>query len=329
MRIAVTGSIATDHLTHFPGRFTDQLVPEELDHVSLSFLADELHVRHGGVAANIAFGLGQLGLAPLLVAAAGADFADYGARLAGHGVDIGPVHVSATRHTARFMCTTDEAGNQIATFYAGAMSEAAVIDLRAVASAAAVDLVLIGANDPEAMIRYTKDCRAAGLPFAADPSQQLARLTAEAVQELVTGAEYLFTNEYESTLLLHKTGWSAADVLARVGVWVTTLGEKGCRIRRQGEPPAEIRAVPVARPADPTGVGDGFRAGFLAAVAWGAGPLRAAQLGCAVAAAVLRSVGSQEYRVRVDDLLAQCGDVYGPGCAEELAACLGRVGGRT
>ncbi|MFD6347399.1 PfkB family carbohydrate kinase, partial [Streptomyces roseolus] len=122
MRIAVTGSIATDHLMSFPGRFTDQLIADRLEQVSLSFLADRLDVRRGGVAANIAFGLGRLGLAPCLIGAVGADFAEYGAWLRAAGVDTDSVRISETLHTARFVCTTDEAQNQIATFYAGAMA---------------------------------------------------------------------------------------------------------------------------------------------------------------------------------------------------------------
>ncbi|MFF6809134.1 carbohydrate kinase family protein [Streptomyces sp. NPDC012403] len=325
MHIAITGSIATDHLTHFPGRFSDQLLPDKLDHVSLSFLVDDLQVHRGGVAANIAFGLGCLGLHPVLVGAVGRDFEEYGAWLHRHGVDTRSVHVSRTRHTARFLCTTDDDGNQIASFYAGAMSEAATISLGTVAErVGSLDLVLIGANAPEAMLRHTQDCRTAGLPFAADPSQQLARLRGEEIQELVTGADILFTNEYESTLLLRKTGWTPADVLARVDTWVTTLGDKGCRVQRQGEPPVEVAAVPVAEPADPTGVGDGFRAGFLAAIAWGLTPTRAAQLGCAVAANVLRAVGPQEYRLSGDELLSKCGLAYGPEAAADFGHHLPR-----
>ncbi|MFE1291415.1 carbohydrate kinase family protein [Streptomyces sp. NPDC058751] len=319
MRVAVTGSIATDHLMRFPGRFTDQLVPEELDHVSLSFLVDDLHVRRGGVAANIAFGLGCLGMRPVLVGAVGRDFEEYGDWLRRHGVDTRWTHVSQTRHTARFLCTTDDDGNQIASFYPGAMDEAATIDLGAVAERVdGLDLVVIGANAPEAMLRHTRDCRAARLPFVADPSQQLARLGGEEIEDLVVGADHLFTNEYESGLLLRKTGWTTADVLARVGTWVTTLGEKGCRVQRTDEPPVEVAAVPVAGPGDPTGVGDGFRAGFLAALAWGLTPTRAAQLGCAVAANVLRAVGPQEYRLRGEELLALCGSVYGTEAADDL-----------
>ena len=119
MRIAVTGSIATDHLMTFPGKFTDQLIADKLDRVSLSFLVDELAIRRGGVAANIAFGLGVLGLRPLLVGGVGADFEEYRRWLEAHGVSTACVRESLLKHTARFVCTTDMDGNQIGSFYAG------------------------------------------------------------------------------------------------------------------------------------------------------------------------------------------------------------------
>jgi adenosine kinase len=121
MRIAVTGSIATDHLMTFPGKFSESLVVDQLDKISLSFLVDDLEMRRGGIAANIAFGLGCLGLDPILVGAVGQDFADYRSWLQRHRVDTGSVHVSELRHTARFVCTTDTDHAQIASFYAGAM----------------------------------------------------------------------------------------------------------------------------------------------------------------------------------------------------------------
>jgi len=155
VRIAVTGSIATDHLMTFPGKFTDQLIADKLDRVSLSFLVDELAIRRGGVAANIAFGLGMLGLRPLLVGAVGADFEDYRQWLEDHGVSTAGVRESLLKHTARFVCTTDTEGNQIGSFYAGAMSEDADIKLAPLAEDhGGIDLVLIGAGDPGAMVAH-------------------------------------------------------------------------------------------------------------------------------------------------------------------------------
>ncbi|MFE3663600.1 carbohydrate kinase family protein [Streptomyces sp. NPDC059164] len=323
MRIAVTGSIATDHLMVFPGRFADQLLTDQLERVSLSFLADRLEVRRGGVGANIAFGLGRLGLRPLLVGAAGADFADYGQRLRAAGVDTSSVRISESLHTARFVCTTDDDQNQIATFYAGAMAEARLIDLGAVARAAGrIDLALVGADDPRAMLRHTSLAHDLGIAVAADPSQQLARLDGEQTRRLVDGARWLFTNEYEEALLKERTGWSEQEVLDRVGSWVVTRGATGVTITSRDGDRVDVPAVPADTVADPTGVGDAFRAGFLAGVARGLPVRRAAQLGCALATVVIESVGTQEYKLLGADLLARIDRAYGGEAARETEPLL-------
>jgi len=317
VRIAVTGSIATDHLMTFPGRFVDQLVAGKLDKLSLSFLADSLEIRRGGVAANIAFGMGCLGIGPLLVGTVGADFADYRAWLDEHGVDTSGVRESALHHTGRFICTTDADQNQLATFYPGAMTEDKDIDLRELPGP--IDLVLVGASDPEAMIGFTRQCREAGIPFAADTSQQLARADGGQVRDLLDGAAYLFSNEYEAHLTEQKTGWTAAEVTARVGVRVTTLGKDGARIDRRGEEPVLVGPVPDVDPREPTGAGDGFRAGFLAAVAWGLDLERAGQLGNMIAVQALETVGPQEYELKPGLLTERFGAAYGTQAAAELS----------
>jgi adenosine kinase len=324
VRIAVTGSIATDHLMTFPGKFTDQLIAEKLDKVSLSFLVDDLAIRRGGVAANIAFGLGVLGLRPLLVGAVGADFSEYRRWLEDHGVRTAGVRESLLRHTARFVCTTDADGNQIGSFYAGAMAEDAEIKITPLAAEhGGIDLVLIGAGDPGAMVVHTAECRQAGLKFAADPSQQLARiLDDEQVRALVDGADYLFGNEYEEALIERKSGWGSAEILARVGVRITTLGPAGARIDQQGQPPVTVPPVPDAKPADPTGSGDAFRSGFLAAVAWGLSLERAAQLGNLMAVHALESTGPQEYNLKPGPLTERFAAAYGDAAAAEVATYL-------
>ncbi|MFF6994319.1 PfkB family carbohydrate kinase [Streptomyces sp. NPDC008313] len=295
-RFVVTGSIATDHLMTFPGRIREQLIADKLDHISLSLLVDALDVRDGGAAADIAYGLALLGHRPLLVGAVGADFHDHGARLAALGVDTSAVHVSTTRHTARRLCTTDTDGGRLATFYPGATAEAAAIDLGEVLRRrGGADLVLIGADDPTAMARHTRACRALGVPFAADPGGQLARLTGPAIRELVEGADHLFTNEDAHELLLTRTGWTRDDVLRRTGVWITTLGDRGSRVERAGEPPVEVPAVPAGTVTDPAGAGGAFRAGYLASLAAGAGAERCARAGSALAARALSAVGSRTY----------------------------------
>ncbi|GAA2773729.1 carbohydrate kinase family protein [Streptomyces lavendulae] len=319
MRIAVSGSIATDHLMVFPGRFAEQLITEMVEHVSLSFLADKLEVRRGGVGANISFGLGRLGLRPVLVGAAGLDFREYGDLLREAGVDTTSVRVSETLHTARFVCTTDVDQNQIATFYAGAMAEAHLIDLAdAHHRTDGLDLVIVGADDPAAMLRHTATAHALGIPVAADPSQQLARLDSEQTRSLVDGAHLLFTNEYESALLRERTGWTEEDVLVRVGTWITTRGADGVSIIRADGLHLDIPAVPTEDVVDPTGVGDAFRAGFLSGLSWELSYERSAQLGCALATVVLESVGTQEYKLLAADLLARIGRVYGNEAVREI-----------
>jgi adenosine kinase len=324
MRIAVTGSIATDHLMTFPGRFVDQFIAEKMDRVSLSFLVDDLEIRRGGVAANIAFGLGVLGLSPLLIGAVGPDFGPYRDWLTAHGVDCTGVRESVRHHTARFVCTTDADGNQIASFYPGAMSEDAEILLAPfVGRGEGLDLALIGASDPDAMLSHTAECAQLGIPFAADPSQQLPRLDGPQVRSLVSGARYLFCNEYEEALIQRKSGWAASEVLAQVGVRVTTLGPAGARIERAGQPPLLIGPVAEANKADPTGTGDAFRAGFLAAVGWGLSLERAAQLGNLVAVSALETVGPQEYELKPADVTGRIAKAYGDEAAAEISAHYG------
>jgi adenosine kinase len=317
--LLIAGSIATDHLMSFGGKFEDSLVVEQLHKLSVSFLVDDLEIRRGGVAANMCFGLGRLGLRPVLVGCAGDDFADYRSWLERHGVDCDHVRISDTHHTARFVCTTDTTGAQFASFYPGAMSEARLVELAPiVAKVGAPSYVLIGADDPDGMLRHTEECRTRRIPFAADPSQQLARMND--VRELIDGAAYLFTNEYEKSLCEQKTGWSDEEILERVGVRVTTLGPKGVRIDRKGEPGLHVAAAPEVRKVEPTGVGDAFRAGFLSAISWGLSLERAAQTGNLLAAHALEVAGPQEYTLHRQQFVDRFAEAYGRDAADDVSA---------
>jgi adenosine kinase len=320
VNIVVTGSIATDHLMHFPGRFADHLLADQLHAISLSFLVDDLVIRRGGVGANIAYGLGVLGLRPALAGAVGPDFADYREWLEQHGVDCESVHVSETAHTARFTCTTDDEMCQIASFYAGAMAEASAVEIAPIAERlGGVDFVLIGANDPTAMLRHSQECRDRGYPFIADPSQQLTSLSREQIRELIDGAAYLFTNEYEKGLLESTSGLSADEVLDRVETRVTTLGAGGVRIDQRGAASLHVPVAQEQAKADPTGVGDAFRAGFFAATGWGLGLERSAQVGSLLAAYVLETVGTQEYEIKPETFVARLAESYGADAADDVA----------
>ena len=323
MSLLICGSIATDHLMSFSGRFKDSLVVEQLDKISVSFLVDDLEIRRGGVAPNMSFGLGRLGLRPVLVGAAGEDFTDYRSWLERHGVDCSFVHISETRHTARFVCTTDSTMAQFASFYPGAMSEARLIELLPIVErVGAPDFVLIAADDPDGMVRHTHECRQRGYPFIADPSQQLAFSEGELIRDLIDGATYLFSNEYESHMIESKTGWSPDDILARVGTQVTTLGADGVRITARGAEPIDVKAASGVVAVEPTGVGDAFRAGFLAGLEWQLGHERSAQVGCVLAAYVVETVGTQEYSFTASQFVERVRVSYGDVAADEIAAHL-------
>lgn len=323
MTIAVTGSIATDHLMRFPGRFADQLLAEHLQKVSLSFLVDDLVIHRGGVAGNMAYAMGILGGEPTLVGAVGKDFDDYRGWLTSHGVDCDSVLVSETAYTARFVCTTDDDMAQLASFYPGAMSESRNIKLADVVQRTGTpDLVIIGANDPDAMFLLTEECRSLGLAFAADPSQQLARLSGDEIRKLIDGATYLFTNDYEWDLLLQKSGWSEAEVMQQIQLRVTTLGEKGVDLVGRDGTFVHVDVVPETHKADPTGIGDAFRAGFLTGRSAGLTLERAAQLASLVATLVLEAPGPQEWSWDKDAGVTRLKDAYGEDAAKEIASAL-------
>ncbi|MFG2497879.1 PfkB family carbohydrate kinase [Streptomyces sp. NPDC048441] len=329
MPIAVTGVIAMDHLMAFPGRFPERPVAGRPHVASLAFLAERITTRRGGAAADIAFGLGRIGLAPVLVGAVGGDFADYQVWLKQHGVDIESVLVVPGERTAQYVCTTDAELNRITSYHPGASRAAYTISLRSVAArTGGLDLVMISANDPAAMHRHTEECRALGVPFAADPARQLAGMARKDVKCLIGGASWLFTDEYESTMIKESTGWTTAHVLDQVRTWVTTLGAAGVRIERAGHEPCLVPAVEsvtesVAQSVTGSvGARHALRAGLLAGIARGAPPEGAAQLGCALASFALESAGPQEYPMDVRALLTRIRVAYGHRAAAAVRPVL-------
>jgi adenosine kinase len=213
--------------------------------------------------------------------------------------------------------------NQIASFYAGAMSEARNIELKPAVDRTGADLVVISADDPAAMVRHSVEARERGYRFAADPSQQIARMSGEDLKSLVSGAELLFTNDYEKNLLESKTGWSEAEVIAQVGVRITTQGKQGVEIIGRDIDRVHVPVAKERTKVDPTGVGDGFRAGFLAGRTWGLSWERSAQVGSLLATLVLETVGTQEYEVKPLDFAERLSESYGDDAAAEVLPLLG------
>ncbi|NCV07963.1 MAG: carbohydrate kinase family protein [Actinobacteria bacterium] len=320
MKIGVAGSVGLDHLMTFSGKFTDSFVAGSLEKVSLSFLVDSLDVRRGGCAANICYGMGVLGLNPVLIAAVGKDWADYEAWLSRHGVDTSHALVSTSLYTAHFMVTTDDDLNQIASFFPGAMSEARNIELGPIMEKTGrFDMVVISPDDPQAMLHHSDVCRKEGIPFAADPSQQMARMSGEEIKLLIDGASYLFLNEYELALAMQKTGWSDREILEHVKIRVVTLGSKGAKVESAAGEFVQVGVPQEKSKTDPTGVGDSFRSGFIAGLAWGLSHERCAQLGSLIATYVIETMGTQEYRFTSTEFLDRFEGAYGAEAASQIA----------
>jgi adenosine kinase len=299
MKIVLTGSIAFDYLMTFPGYFRDHILPDHLDNISLSFLVDSMVRQRGGVAPNIAFNLALLGEKPILLGTVGEDFDVYRIWLESKGVNTSHIKIISGEFTASFFANTDLSNAQIASFYTGAMAYAADLSLYEVEKEQP-DLVVISPNDPTAMERYTVECHDMGIPYLYDPSQQIVRIKPDKLKQGVLGAKHLFVNEYEFELLQKHTGLSATDIRDHIDILVVTLGEKGASVYTDGKEVA-IEAVKPDKIADPTGVGDAFRAGFLKGLSMGLDPKTCGQMGALAATYCLEQRGTQNhFYTRVD-----------------------------
>jgi adenosine kinase len=308
MRIIVTGSIAYDYLMSFPGSFTEHLLPDHLQRVSLSFLVDSMDKRRGGCAPNIAYTLALLGERPLLMGTAGQDFDDYRRWLDGAGIDTSLVRQIEGKFTASFFCSTDNTGNQIASFYTGAMANAGELSFR---DAGGCDLTIISPNDPGAMVRYARECRELGIPYIYDPSQQVARMGGDDLKDGVVGARIVICNDYEYEILREKAGLDAAAMLQTAEAVIVTRGEKGSSIVLRDRT-IDTPAVAPAQAADPTGVGDAFRGGLMKGLAAGAPWEVCGRLGSVAATYALEHIGGSTHRYSWDQFKARYESQFGP-----------------
>ena len=309
MSIFLTGSIAYDYLMTFPGYFKDHILPEHLDSLSLSFLVDEMTKQPGGVAANIAYTLGLLCEEPKLVATAGMDFNDYRETLEDAGVDTSGVKIINGKFTASFFVNTDLSNAQIASFYAGAMADAAKISMKDL-GLTPEDVVVISPNAPDAMIKYALECQELGVPYIFDPSQQIVRLDGQRLKEGLLGAKALFANEYEFELLQKHCEMTADELLNAVDFAVITLGEQGSRVYENGQLLGDVPVVPPHQIADPTGVGDAYRGGFLKGYAHGLDLLLCAQMGALAATYCLEETGTQSHCYLTNDFVARFRTIF-------------------
>jgi adenosine kinase len=301
MSTIVTGSIAFDYLMSFPGKFTEHFLPDHMNRVSLSFLVDTMDKRRGGCAPNIAYTLALLGERPRLMGTAGQDFDDYRRWLEAAGVDTSLVTQLTDKFTASFFCSTDVDSNQIASFYTGAMANAAELSFRGVGDCR---MVIISPNDPAAMVQYAEECRTLQIPFIWDPGQQCARMSGGELAEGLHGSAIVICNDYEFELIKQKTGLDEDAIMARTGALIVTRGENGCTVRDAGGELA-VPAVPPRSIVDPTGVGDAFRGGLLKGLATGTSLEVACRLGSVAATYALEHLGGQSHAYTWDEFTAR------------------------
>jgi adenosine kinase len=290
MKILLTGSVAFDYLMKFPGKFREQLLPECLDSISLSFLVESMVRLRGGIAPNIAYTMALLGERPQIMATVGEDFEHYREWLEGKGINTSTMTVIPGEFTASFFATTDQESAQLASFYPGAMGKAST---QSIHDASFIpDLVIISPNDPTAMAKFAEECKKSNVPYLYDPSQQVARLSGEELARDLAGAKFLFCNEYEFELIKSKTGLDLHNILDRIEYLMVTYGKNGAKFFSKTEE-FYIPTVPENSIVDPTGVGDAFRAGFVTGYSHGWDWVLCGEIGALAAVYCLENNGPQ------------------------------------
>lgn len=301
MSVLICGSIAFDTIMNFDGRFADQLLPDQLHNINVSFLVPGLRRDFGGCAGNIAYALRQLGGAPLPMATVGIDGADYIARLQSQGISTEFVRQVPGMMTAQAMIMTDTGNNQITAFHPGAMTQA---HINTITARDDIRLGIVSPDGREAMQQHAAQFHAAGIPFVFDPGQMLPAFNGEELLRFVELADWVAVNDYEAQMLCERTGLSLADLSQRVRGLAVTLGEQGCDIWEGGQK-QHVPAVPAAQIADPTGCGDAWRGALLYGLEQGWSLARCAALGNRIGAIKIAVAGPQNYQLDRQALLAQ------------------------
>ena len=293
MQIYISGSLAYDRIMDFPGRFEDHILPENIHVLNVCFLVNGLTEKFGGTAGNIAYSLSMLGERPLILATAGRDFEQYGNRLKMLGLSLDGIRKIPRELTAGAYITTDLSDNQITGFYPGAMKYPSRYPFDRIAPSNS--LAIIAPGNIEDMVIYSRKYKSLGIPYIFDPGQQITALTDNDTAEMITGADVFISNDYELELVKRATGWRNSGLLERCKAVITTLGEKGSRIKTLNDT-VEIPAVAADQVRDPTGAGDGYRAGLLKGMMDQKSLAAAGRMGAVCASFVVEEKGTQEHR---------------------------------
>lgn len=306
-RVLISGSVAYDTIMVFEGHFKDHILPDRVHMLNVSFLAPRMKREFGGCAANIAYNLKGLGGSPVILATVGRDAGDYLERLRAQDIDAAHVRTLDDQYTAQAFITTDLADNQINAFHPGAMAQAhAVSALEALPAAFGI----VAPNGKQAMLDHAHQFREAGVPFIFDPGQGLPMFDGDELRGLIQAATAVAVNDYESSLLSERTGWSEEEIAARVEALIVTLGAEGAQVWT-GASRTRIAACPVSAPVDPTGCGDAFRGGLLHGRALGWDWVASARLGSAMGAIKIEHQGAQNHPIVLEDVAARHAAAYG------------------
>ena len=291
MASLICGSLAFDAIMSFEGRFAEQILPDQLHILNVSFLVPALRRDFGGCAGNIAYSLKQLGGTPLPMATLGQDGADYLQRLQSLGISTEFVKQVPDNYTAQAMIMTDRDNNQITAFHPGAMTQAHITRIE---KRADIALGIISPDGRDAMLQHAEQFRAADIPFVFDPGQGLPMFDGAELARFIEQSTWVTVNDYEGKMLSDRTGWSNADISRRVQGLVVTLGAEGCEVWVDGHktlvPPVKATAV-----VDPTGCGDAWRGALLFGLEQGWSLAQCAALGNKVGALKIASRGPQNY----------------------------------
>jgi adenosine kinase len=297
MAALICGSLAFDTIMTFEGRFAEQILPDQLHILNVSFLVPGLRRDFGGCAGNIAYSLKALGGTPLPMATLGSDGADYLQRMHTLGISTEFVREVSDSYTAQAMIMTDRDNNQITAFHPGAMMQAHITKIEARSD---IKLGIISPDGRDAMIQHAAQFRTAGIPFVFDPGQGLPMFDGPELASFVEMATWVTVNDYEGKMLCDRTGWSLADVSRRVQGLVVTLGAEGCEVWQDGVkthvPPVKAAAV-----VDPTGCGDAWRGALLHGLESGWGLPECAAMGNRLGALKIAQRGPQNYTVVLND----------------------------
>jgi adenosine kinase len=298
MPALICGSLAFDTITTIPGRFAEQILPEQVHILNVSFLVPTLRREWGGCAGNIAYNLQAIGGQPVILAAVGVDGGEYVARVAGWGADTSLIHRDTELHTAQCHITTDRDNNQITAFHPGAMSHAHHMKVPSCGERADIAIGIIAPDGRDAMWQHAHQMAEAGIPFVFDPGQQLPQFNGEEHREIIGLARWVAVNDYEARMLQERTGWTPQAISQRDNIqgMVVTLADQGCELWVRGER-IVVPGVKAERVLDPTGCGDAFRAGLLYGLERGWHLERCAALGNRLGALKIAERGPQNHAI--------------------------------